>query len=231
MLRETKLNSYNPDQTRLAINMLESNPITRTLHEAIQTTRASAMVQGIFQAGFRRHLPRLGFDSRVLDIGAGTGHIGQQLGEQIGLKLVSLDLVDLRTRENKTGDFVLADGYQLPFKDSSFDVVVMSDVLHFCRDQRSFLKEAYRVASEQGILILIEDEVDNQLTLDATDLMNRVLNFQLNSNPYFFNSSSGWNRLLLLEKFWRGGTKFTSWGPFNIFHSIYILGHKDIRNI
>lgn len=241
MSKETNLNSYNPHQTRFAIDVLESNPITSSRHEGVQTDRAAVMVEEIFQAGLPRHLPRLSYNSRVLDIGAGTGHIGKELAERTGLQPISLDLVDLRTKKNRTGGFVLADGYQLPFQDGSFDLVVMSDVLHFCRDQRSFLKEAHRVTSKEGMLILIEDEIPgvkgweqemgNLPVLVATELMNRILNFQLNFNPYFFHSYVGWNNLLVSEKFWPGEIHNTSWGPFNIFNSIYIIAHKNLGNL
>ncbi len=69
-------------------------------------------------------------DARVLDVGGGTGIIGQAIKDLFGAKSVtSVDVEDrfMPTLDIETRTF---DGTTLPFTDGAFDCAVISNVLH-----------------------------------------------------------------------------------------------------
>jgi len=77
-----------------------------------------------------------------------------------------VDIVDIR--RNKDYPFRLYDGLTLPFPDRSFDVVVLSFVLHHVPDDRklALLEEALRVS--RGKVVVVEDT--------PTSAFDRVMN-------------------------------------------------------
>jgi len=95
----------------------------------------------------------------VLDLGCGDGYntariwdIGRPRG------LVALDPAEaaVRVAAGKLGErpvrFLVADGHRLPFRDNSFDVVLLGGVLHHDDRPEGMLKEALRVASRMVVL-------------------------------------------------------------------------------
>jgi ubiquinone/menaquinone biosynthesis C-methylase UbiE len=96
-------------------------------------------------------------DTRVLDVGCGTGALLNELREKtdyvVGLDNSSeaLDFCRLRGHEN----LVLADGSFLPFKDEEFDIVTAIGVIEHITDDKRFLSELQRVLKKNGRLILM----------------------------------------------------------------------------
>jgi SAM-dependent methyltransferase len=89
--------------------------------------------------------------SRILDVGCGDGLISALLREK---RLdISVQGIDVLQRANALIQVECFDGAALPFSDSSFDVVLLSDVLHHTVDATVLLREARRVAKH----ILIKD--------------------------------------------------------------------------
>jgi SAM-dependent methyltransferase len=96
----------------------------------------------------------------VLEVGAGDGAILNQLSDAgFGEKLFAVEL-------SKSGVEVISsmsiarlvsveefDGYHLPFKDSEFDLVVLSHVLEHVEFERALLREIKRVSKFQIIEI------------------------------------------------------------------------------
>lgn len=91
--------------------------------------------------------------SRVLDVGAGKGYLAEVLKERAGCQVVCVDVQDF----NQTDlPLKLFDGVNLPFKDQSFDFVILSYVLHHAEKQEELLKECARVC--RGKILVLEDE-------------------------------------------------------------------------
>lgn len=93
--------------------------------------------------------------ARILDLGAGTGRIGRTFVEA-GDTYVGVDtsLAMLREFRDSTTKACLAqaDGRRLPFRNGSFDVVLLMHVLSGTGDWQPMLNEVRRVCRPGGIV-------------------------------------------------------------------------------
>jgi SAM-dependent methyltransferase len=113
--------------------------------------------RALFAAHHHRvHVPRvlrvaralaaqIGEASSLLDIGCGDGTVAKDIAARVGAGRVAG--VDIKVRPSVAIEVTAYDGTHLPFPDASFEAVVISDVLHHCKDPRAVLAEALRVAS------------------------------------------------------------------------------------
>lgn len=95
-------------------------------------------------------------EGRVLDVGAGDGYITKKIQEK-GCQVVGLEISEKRIKNAKEKynlDFIKGDANNLPFKDESFDTVVVSEVLEHLDNPGQGLKEAIRVAKKKVIISL-----------------------------------------------------------------------------
>jgi len=90
---------------------------------------------------------------KVLNIGAlKNSFTNYVFGKGYELDIVNVDLInwnDKRTNHN----YVVADGYMLPFKRKSFDSVLMGETLEHLIDPEVVLEEVIRVLTIHGRLI------------------------------------------------------------------------------
>jgi len=80
----------------------------------------------------------------LLDVGGGDGLVAKHLQQRLGIERVQM--VDILPRPNSLFEVTLYDGLTLPFESNSFDVVVLSDVLHHAEEPNRLLQECLRVA-------------------------------------------------------------------------------------
>ena len=101
-------------------------------------------------------------ESRFLDLGAGTGRIGWPFvaagDDYVGLDL-SLGMLNAfsgRARQDagRAPRLVQADGKDLPFRDATFDAVMLIQVFGGLRGWRRLLAEARRVLRSAGALVI-----------------------------------------------------------------------------
>lgn len=103
--------------------------------------------------------------SRALDLGTGPGDIPILLARAVpGLQFVAVDAAQtmLDIAAHKVAGAGLADRIQLqqadvkklPFADGSFDLVFSNTILHHIPEPLDMLREARRVLSDQGVLVL-----------------------------------------------------------------------------
>jgi len=86
-----------------------------------------------------------------LEIGAGTGRFAAPLGIQIGIEPVE----SMRKIAQQRGVDVLGGRAEcLPFKDSSFELVLMVTVICFVNDIYKTFTESYRVLSDGGTIVI-----------------------------------------------------------------------------
>jgi SAM-dependent methyltransferase len=81
----------------------------------------------------------------VVEIGSGIGNLKQHLSRALCTDLFANPWLDL-----------VCDGYELPFRGGSVSHLVLFDVFHHLQAPRAFLKEARRVLTPGGRLILFE---------------------------------------------------------------------------
>lgn len=93
-------------------------------------------------------------DSKVLDIGCGSGIIANQIAEKLKVRMTLVDVVDKR-RVNLP--LTIYDGRKLPFGDKTFDTALLTFVLHHAEDPARVLAEAKRVV--KGKIIIYEDVI------------------------------------------------------------------------
>ena len=103
-----------------------------------------------------RHQPR-----RVLDLGAGTGHVSELLLRRyrkadvcaVDFAPAMLEKARRRGGWRRRPRVVCADAASLPFADASFDLLVSNLMLQWCLPLQDYLAEMRRVAAPNGLLM------------------------------------------------------------------------------
>lgn len=130
-------------------------------------------------------------DDKILDLGCGTGIVAKEFQDFFGAEVLGVDVEDKRI---VSIPFKLIDGKILPFEDLSFDVVLISYVLHHARDPVTLLKEAKRVAKK---IIIYEDLPEGFFSHLRCIIHQAGYNTFFEKNPHKFNfkTEEGWERL------------------------------------
>ena len=95
----------------------------------------------------------------ILDLGCGFGDLASRLSRRGAKKIVGMDnskaMIQLATEQKiKHCTFQVNDmNKKLPFKNSSFDMVVSSLAFHYVKNLKGLYKEANRVLKKGGILV------------------------------------------------------------------------------
>jgi ubiquinone/menaquinone biosynthesis C-methylase UbiE len=95
----------------------------------------------------------------VLEIGCGEGY-GSSLISEMALRVTAADndksVIEYAKSKYKKDnlEFIHFDGLTLPFTDSTFDTVVLFQVIEHIKEDKAFLKEIKRVLKTSGRLIL-----------------------------------------------------------------------------
>jgi ubiquinone/menaquinone biosynthesis C-methylase UbiE len=96
---------------------------------------------------------------KVLDIGTAHGDIATLLAEK-GFESVALDLnknfLNYAKKKREFGkiSYVCANALNLPFKDASFDVIIMGELVEHVAYPENLLKEAKRCLKKRGVIII-----------------------------------------------------------------------------
>jgi SAM-dependent methyltransferase len=120
----------------------------------------------------------LGSDSRLLDVGCGSGGPALRLAERTGASVVGIDLLEegIATatglaEERGLADrvrFVRADaGGPLPFADGTFDAVISVDVMCHLPNRLEILREWHRVTAPGARVLFTDPTIVTGLVTDA----------------------------------------------------------------
>jgi len=188
----------------------------RTFH-AINFRRSLAVV-----SLFADYLPERG---KLLDIGAGTGHVAAILRNS-ERNVVACDILNLLMLPLP---YVIADGARLPFLDESFDAATLITVLHHVPKplHAQFLSEASRVLRPGGKLVVMEDTFHGNIERNATMFFDSVMNAEFAGHPHANRTLTEWADLmtsagLSLERQF----EHVAWyGPFRMRHGV-VVGMK-----
>lgn len=124
-------------------------------------------------------------NSKVLDIGCATGE-HTKLFVRNNNKVVGIDIIDYRCKtdfKQRTNydnfQFVLVrEGEKLPFKDSTFDVVVSLDVIEHIEDDVGFVKEIKRILRHKGT-VFVATPNRNRLSIILQRFLGKKFTFPL----------------------------------------------------
>lgn len=94
---------------------------------------------------------------RALDVGTGTGHFAFDLARR-GLKVTGVDIsgamLNVARAKGESVALVTADAGDLPFEDSSFDLVLSVTNLEFVSQPEKALSEMWRVTCPGGRMVV-----------------------------------------------------------------------------
>jgi SAM-dependent methyltransferase len=112
---------------------------------------------------YTKHVPLK--NTRLLDVGCGTGHSRQIYIDNSVSRYVGLDLSQSElnvARKNFPSDsWVRANALHLPFAPNSFDVVAFSGVLHHIPEMQQAVNEAFRVLRTGGMAFAYDPNLLN----------------------------------------------------------------------
>jgi len=105
---------------------------------------------------------------RVLDIGCGEGRHSWEACKRSDCAVYALDieeenlkkakpvfeLMDEKEESNGTWNLIRGDAMSLPFKNTSFDKIICSEVLEHVTDDRQSIGEIVRVLKDDGVIAL-----------------------------------------------------------------------------
>ena len=131
-----------------------------------------------------RSIFRVNQPGSLLDIGTGTARILEVLDplvdeaegvyfshQMLNIARINLDHPALGHCQVRFGNM-----YQLPYRDKSYDSVIIHHVLHFADHPQEVLREAGRILKETGLLVIV-DFLSHQQEDFRTIYQNRRLGF------------------------------------------------------
>lgn len=185
--------------------------------EAVMALRTAAKEGAFF-------LPHLRPGMRVLDVGCGPGSITLGLaeavapGQVVGIDFQPSQVVQAQVLSAARGitntHFEVADAYQLPFPDGSFDAVFAHAVLWHLREPIKALAEMRRVLRPRGIVGIRECDWGGRIHSPLTSLLEEwyALTVRIrqrnNGNPFLGRHC---RRLLLEAGFVRTEASISTW--------------------
>lgn len=92
---------------------------------------------------------------RVLDLGCNTGNVVKYLKTEYGCEAYGLDYPEAWLKAVRIDTAVRGDALNLPFRDESFDRVLMLHIVGHIRDPQRAVAESYRILKRGGKLGLI----------------------------------------------------------------------------
>jgi ubiquinone/menaquinone biosynthesis C-methylase UbiE len=117
------------------------------------------VVQALLGSGF------IGAETRVLDVGCGTGNYAHALASLSGCRMSGVDPsaeMLARARDATGWDaLLLGKAEALPFADDAFDLVMSTDVIHHVGDRGAYFREAARVLRPGGHIVTVTDSHDD----------------------------------------------------------------------
>lgn len=134
-------------------------------------------------------VPLIGDSRKVLDLGCGSGEISKALLEA-GYDVSSVDVVDKAKVDGIK--VVVYDGKNIPFRDNTFDVVLVITVLHHVEKYKELLLEAKRVGKK---IVIVEDIYENWWDRLNIWFWDSVLNLEFFGHPHQNRDDVGWKKV------------------------------------
>ena len=148
--------------------------------------------------------------SRILDLGCCGGSLLLSLQKQGFSNLHGIDLSENAIKLCKSRglpNVSLMNGEKMEFKDNSFDVIIISDVLEHIKNDSAALEESLRVLRPSGKLIVFVPAFDflwsahDEVLAHHRRYSAKKLNEKLKSAGFLIKRTSYWNFFLFIPTF------------------------------
>lgn len=141
--------------------------LMKKIHEPIYLSRLNELVA--------RLEPHLKAGDRILDVGCGNGALGQALVEALNpSQAITVEGLERTVRGGEPIPVHAYDGVTIPFSDSTFDVVVLADVLHHEENPNHLLRECARVS--RRLLVIKDHQIKGLLAQWRINLLDWAAN-------------------------------------------------------
>ncbi len=150
---------------------------------------------------FSRISPYIKKNSKLLDIGSGSGDVAQVLRKQ-GFTVTPVDVADFHGP--RVIEPVLYDGVTLPFKDHSFGTALLLMVMHHTPNPTQVFSEAARVAKE---IVVIETSYTTALHRWFTVISDVLGNLRLDAQWNSYKTDGEWKEFFKQQGFTVVATK------------------------
>lgn len=128
-----------------------------------------------------------GRGQELLDIGCGTGRYSIQLAETCGLQVTGVDvseeMLSQAREKHPSGVWLLKPIEEAGFGDESFDLILMSYVIHHLKDYPRTLSDCHRYLRPGGSLFIVTDSHEQFHHSYFHRLVPRILEIDLNRFP------------------------------------------------
>jgi ubiquinone/menaquinone biosynthesis C-methylase UbiE len=128
-----------------------------------------------------------GHRQALLDIGCGTGRYSIHLAETYDLQLTGVDvsekMLNQAREKHPEGIWLLKPIEEAGFGDGSFDLILMSYVIHHLKNYPRTLSDCYRYLRPGGALFIVTDSHEQFRSSYFHRLMPRMLEIDLNRFP------------------------------------------------
>jgi len=162
--------------------------------------------------------------SKVLDLGCGTGYFLNRLIEQ-NFKAIGVDLSNQMLKELKEANgsacVQRADARNLPFQDNTFDAVISIETIRYFSDRSVMLNEIFRVLKPNGLAFITAAPLFSGNLYGIFNTLCRLLRLKpLVSCYQSFETAGSLKRRLLLAGFENVKIKGHFFGPYFILDKI-----------
>ena len=119
---------------------------------------------------------------KILDLGGGTGYNSFHLSQHCKNLIMIDESPAMIKKAQKFGTFkcICCNALETPFNNSSFDIVVLTDMFHHIKNQKALTKEIHRILKPNGKLLL-QDFVSSH----SKTILLRIFEFFLFGFLYF----------------------------------------------
>lgn len=125
--------------------------------------------------GFIDKFVNMGKETRLLDIGCGTGRFTLPIAKRFNCRVTGADTSSEMLEKAKNKDrngivpWEIQDIHEMTYSDESFDVIFMSNVIHHCDSPAKALSECHRVLADSGVMLIRYGAIE-QIREDVTHL-------------------------------------------------------------
>jgi len=111
-------------------------------------------------------------NSKILEVGVGTGRIAIPLTKKLHINTIGVDISERmlqkcqeRISYTENIQLILADGLTLPFKNSQFNIILTSHILHLLSNVHQFINKILPLLVKNGFYVNLEAYVNYTQTI------------------------------------------------------------------